>query len=733
MRGKPKLDRESWSSESSAGESPPRGASGSDSDSDGSFFITQKPVRSRRQKQSVAKSPKRKKGNGKGKSSTSKTKDKKKNIKRVKLPVYSFDLLQEEKPTNHVLNHHQNLDIHNALMGGFFCSVRELQAARQTKHQPSSLPTVDLEGDISPISEEEGTLEEEDIKVVNEDLVVLSKTTRPQPWYDPQRESQHSGAAAETPHKGLRGASPSSSRAGNSPARRQTCHKWSGIQAKTSKVKNNLFFHQEERQDGPASDSDATFCEFPEECEQSDDGASAAGAELQVEPEAGGRNEADGGDHESIEEESCHSHKEPEGLEQITSPVNVEDKTLNLQEERDVPDSQQEKKRKRVHEDVSEHMEDSSAALNSGVIDGAAHKKKKRRINDEDQERLKSDEVQNEDFQIEKKNMKESNDDGSGTCLETTEASEKASRERIKTRKKKKKHQLESEMKLGFSGDAVSVAGSQELTPEKTSFFESDGRTENTAEGAKDSGAQLVTRKKKKKRLSLSLCSDTVPQSDDSVQKTAEKKQTSSFPAADAETSASESAEFRKPDLVGKKKKKKKRMLEATRNDGKPSETLQMDEAERKRQKTPTGDLETADDDPTDEDGAVKKKKKKKKKKKDTGDVPTAANEHIQSAVDSCGSLTHEVDAKTGCDASLATDVKRKKKKKKNEEFTKVPSFNGETGTDEKERPEVTADFSDSSQLFEKSSHSVIRRKKRKRKSKSGLPHTLLGADGGPD
>ncbi|CAN9501631.1 unnamed protein product [Ophioblennius macclurei] len=684
MPGTPQVDKGSGHSEWSEDQNQDHG---SDSDSEDSIFITQKPIRSRRRRGSeVKKSSRSDKGNAKSISQVTATKDKKRSGK-VKLPVYSFCLNQEKNSKRLVLNNHQNTNIHNALMRGFFCSVQERQAECEAGDLLSSLPTVDQEGDfIAPISEDAGTLEEEGIKVVKKkDLVVFSKTKRPQPWYNPQRANQQSRIAAATSSEGFREASPSSPTNENSPGKRQTPSKWTRNRTQASEAKRTLVFQQREKQDETSSDSDATYCELPDDFAQNADAASTAGAELQAdeeeEPEAGGQNDADGGDHESREEEMDYSHEEPEGLNMSSSFVNGEDETPHPQEGIDTPDSKQMKKKKkkrRLDEDVYGNIEDNSAILNSGVMNEEADERK---ISDEDQERLKSDEaadVQNYSFTIQKKKMKKSNSEESGICLESAEASEEVYGERGKKKKKKKKHQSESEnenLDVTSSNDAIIVEESQELMVKKKSFFESDGSRECTAEGAEDKDAELMTerRKKKKKKLNLNLNlnlgTDAVPESDDSVsvQKTEEKKQTSSFLDADAEKSANESAETSKHDQV--RKKKKKRMLEAAANNGTASEELQMDEAKRKKEKhsvvTPTGQFESAAGagwSQIDEDEAVTKKKKKKKKK-DTGEV--------EFAPDSWSSLAHEMDAETEHIVSPSThtnnasnDVKKKKEEK---------------------------------------------------------------------
>ncbi|XP_053297198.1 claspin [Pleuronectes platessa] len=172
-----------------------------ESDSGDSLFITQKPaseaesaiskrsnsprslpasIRQLEEEDSSSSSSSSSEGN-------SKTAKRKRGTRRkiIKLPLYSFPFLSENRHRA-LLSVQHNTALHYNAMGGFFKCVKELQRGRHGGDGlPSCVRTVDEEGgSISPLSEdeEEGS-ESVDCKVVERNRLVFvpSKTKRSQP------------------------------------------------------------------------------------------------------------------------------------------------------------------------------------------------------------------------------------------------------------------------------------------------------------------------------------------------------------------------------------------------------------------------------------------------------------------------------------------------------------------------------------------------------------------------
>ncbi|XP_007545908.1 uncharacterized protein LOC103133876 [Poecilia formosa] len=105
-------------------------------------------------------------------------------------PKFTFDFLKERMMTR--LPYYQNRKLHYYAMGGYFRCAERLWDSYQTGEDLlESLPTADEDGEpISPMSEEEDeTTENEDIRLVEKKLFVVSKTKNSQPWYNPKKGS----------------------------------------------------------------------------------------------------------------------------------------------------------------------------------------------------------------------------------------------------------------------------------------------------------------------------------------------------------------------------------------------------------------------------------------------------------------------------------------------------------------------------------------------------------------
>ncbi|XP_017164184.1 phoenix isoform X2 [Poecilia reticulata] len=178
------------------------------SDSGDSLFITQKCAPQRRRRLS-RRSNFRDSPENEYDASTSEEEhpdDRKQKKKSCTTPKFTFDFLEERMMTR--LPYYQNRKLHYYAMGGFFRCAEQLWDSYQTeKDLLASLPTVDQDGEpISPMSKEKDeTTEDEDIRVVEKKLFVVSKTKNSQPWYNPrkgsseetQQNEEHYNAARE--------------------------------------------------------------------------------------------------------------------------------------------------------------------------------------------------------------------------------------------------------------------------------------------------------------------------------------------------------------------------------------------------------------------------------------------------------------------------------------------------------------------------------------------------------
>ncbi|XP_023198340.1 eukaryotic translation initiation factor 5B-like [Xiphophorus maculatus] len=182
------------------------------SDSGDSLFITQKcaPQRRRRSNRRSNFRAHRDSPEDEYDASTSEEdppEDSKRKKKSCTTPKFTFHFLKERMMTR--LPYYQNRKLHYYAMGGYFRCTEQLWDSYQTGDGLLlSLPTADQDGGepMSPMSEEEDeTTENEDIRVVEKKLFVVSKTKNSQPWYNPRKRSseetqhneEHDNAARE--------------------------------------------------------------------------------------------------------------------------------------------------------------------------------------------------------------------------------------------------------------------------------------------------------------------------------------------------------------------------------------------------------------------------------------------------------------------------------------------------------------------------------------------------------
>uniref|UniRef100_UPI0037E96CE0 DNA ligase 1-like n=1 Tax=Semicossyphus pulcher TaxID=241346 RepID=UPI0037E96CE0 len=337
------------------------------------------------------------------------------------------------------------------------------------------------------------------------------------------------------------------------------------------------------------------------------------------------------------------------------------------QEERDTPDSKPKKKKKRkknksaaenVTQEVDGNLESDVREEDSTFLSCNAEKKKKKKRKrkadeeDVDVEQLQSRAAVEHDAKKEKRKKQCKideiiNAEDKGNSSEASEGTIESSF--LKRKKQKKKRQSndatqdgEQDADESFFNNAVALAESTETALQKTKKKtisegmvnsydpeEKEDNTQKAEESRQDRNAQVVTKKKKKKKKreseigSRNISENSVAQSDDSVSvQEKEKKRTSSFLVADAESSQSveahvqvlesvcdgdlvtESAEFagnleEGNDGVRKKKKKKSKRKMSVSQDGvekgheqdfgEPKSTAESTDTEMRRKRKQTG------------------------------------------------------------------------------------------------------------------------------------------------
>ncbi|XP_063344295.1 trichohyalin-like [Pelmatolapia mariae] len=178
-----------------------------DSDSADSLFITQKPVpeavrsgrRKRRSLRSGLTSPREREESEDDSSPSAspqdtRSKKRKKKETKLRMPKYSFPFLKDKMPKAKgiFLSEVQNTRLHYSSMGAFFDCIRKMQQSYQTVEDlESNLPAIDVNGEcISPISEGEENLGDEDMKVVaKKHFVIPSKRRHSQSWYNEKKRN----------------------------------------------------------------------------------------------------------------------------------------------------------------------------------------------------------------------------------------------------------------------------------------------------------------------------------------------------------------------------------------------------------------------------------------------------------------------------------------------------------------------------------------------------------------
>ncbi|XP_074468233.1 uncharacterized protein LOC141753442 isoform X2 [Sebastes fasciatus] len=394
----------------------------------------------------------------------------------------------------------------------------------------------------------------------------------------------------------------------------------------------------------------------------------------------------------------------------LESDVRVEDS--NMEDGGKEKKKKKKKKRKRSGEDVEQLQ--SGAAVAGPLNDDAEIQKKKKKKRKKEEMIVITEEREEEEAAnrtLGSPQMSTEQFEESGNCLENAAASQETLDSRyVKRKKNKKKRQSSSNdaTQDGEEGKDVSVCLDDSVTwakgtslkqKKKKTIFEwvngsntpdENEKVDNTPEGFEDQNAELVTKKKKKKRkseiFSRAISEDKVVQSDDSVSVREKKKErTSSFLVADAEENdARAHGEAEKPDVsagdleelndgVMKKKKKKKMSVaqdsvekdrEQDFEESKKSALPEITDARVKKQKKRTGsgsEEERLDADaglsPTEEAVVLKKKKKKKKKCKDEQEGPPTASEDVESvALNSFSSVSHKKKGEHGRSAEISHD-----------------------------------------------------------------------------
>ncbi|KAK5613718.1 hypothetical protein CRENBAI_017394 [Crenichthys baileyi] len=167
-----------------------------DSDSGDSLFITQKcvPERRRRSNQRSTFRTHRDAPEHEYDTSTSEEEHRagrKQRRKATKHQKFTFPFLKKRLMTR--LPFYKDRKLHYYAMGGYFRCTKELWEGYETgEGLVASLPTVDMDGEsVSPMSEEEDeTIEDEDIKVVEKKRFVALKAKSYQPWFNPRKGTQ---------------------------------------------------------------------------------------------------------------------------------------------------------------------------------------------------------------------------------------------------------------------------------------------------------------------------------------------------------------------------------------------------------------------------------------------------------------------------------------------------------------------------------------------------------------
>ncbi|XP_037322532.2 transcriptional regulator ATRX-like [Pungitius pungitius] len=131
-------------------------------------------------------------------SSSSSDDEQRRRRKKDSLPTYNFPFLKTQKRRHRRTDQYK--DLHNYMIGGFFKCLQELrQCCQREQTLESSLPTVDMDGDISPLSEEDREKsEDEDIKVVEKKYFVSLSTKKSKQNWCNELKKQDGGKGTNT-------------------------------------------------------------------------------------------------------------------------------------------------------------------------------------------------------------------------------------------------------------------------------------------------------------------------------------------------------------------------------------------------------------------------------------------------------------------------------------------------------------------------------------------------------
>ncbi|KAL6099069.1 uncharacterized protein ACO6RY_18067 [Pungitius sinensis] len=713
-------------------------------------------------------------------SSSSSDDEQRRRRKKDSLPTYNFPFLKNQKRRHRRTDQYK--DLHNYMIGGFFKCLEELrQSSQREQTLESSLPTVDMDGDISPLSEEDGERsEDEDIKVVEKKYFVSLSTKKSKQNWCNELKKQDRGKSTNT---------------GKNPQTEMSSNK----QIKTSMLKDIQMSSDSERSDNGTSSScnvldqkgrkakhatgDGNFLattdreknknvsfhqkaseEGQKMCNANDGGVlkslRSLGQAAQKGREASepvNRHEGDGPGSQHL----LHGHPDrtsatavkkakesgPRAATSVTmeaeetpvlsdgckAPQTSEVPEMNgkngmedlsrdgdtlRQEEGDIPDSKQKRKKikssaERVGQEVDGKVERKVRVENGG-------KKKRRKERGKDVEHLRPSAVakQNDGANIQKEKKKdlgivmteEHEAEGalnrtldvpaisteplgeSGNCLENVATSQETSRLSFVKRKKDNKKQQSfcndapDQRKEGvdrYLDDSVTTATGSRTTPKKKrTIFE-------------ETNDSFYTKKKKKSEIvSGDKYEDTLAQSDDSASTRKRGKKKSSFLVADVEETnvpthrepvalsaprvgGHEELEVRASDQEElnngvadqkKKKKKKKRKVSVVQDSVEKDHEENQQEPGKARQKSENEELDCAADAGfplLDEASGLKKKKKKRGYDVIEEDPPTAKDGRTDDEVTTEALTSAERNSASSETPGHKVLETRKKKKKK--------------------------------------------------------------------
>ncbi|CAB1433512.1 unnamed protein product [Pleuronectes platessa] len=694
-----------------------------ESDSGDSLFITQKPaseaesaiskrsnsprslpasIRQLEEEDSSSSSSSSSEGN-------SKTAKRKRGTRRkiIKLPLYSFPFLSENRHRA-LLSVQHNTALHYNAMGGFFKCVKELQRGRHGGDGlPSSVRTVDEEGgSISPLSEdeEEGS-ESVDCKVVERNRLVFvpSKTKRSQPQKSPE------------------------TRGSNVNHHERNANDLSQMeQAENQPESKSLTQSPPEAASGTGNESVSDETMVRKE-RKGDDESRGQSQEDPGGPQAATSVEVEAGETPSLTEDN---RAEPPATQTYDELENLShDDVIAREEERHIPVSQP---------SLTQHM-----------VNGGEEEKKKGKSGVEDEEQLKASVVSEplkDDGEILTNNKKGKEEqivnaeehgealkmtsdlpltsgrqfEETGDCLENIESTQEKLEpilEKKRLKHEKKRPSADQEDTEVEAKDDADSSLSNDVTTETSTvkkkmkkkkresisegvdiscISEVDDHFQKTKEGSDDRAPESVMKKKKKKRESIS----------EDVDISCTFNQNEKVDDADHSNKTKEGSEETDAEPVTKKKKKKKKKRESPSEDVDvyctPDKKVKVDDADHS-QKTKGGSDDRAPE------SVMKKKKKKRESISEGLDISCTFNQNEKVDAD------HSHKTKEGSDDRDAEPVTKKKKKTKKRESTAEDvdvycTPNKKEKVDDSDHSQKTKEGSD-----DRDAESVTKKKKKKK------------------